>query len=61
MVLIRSKTILQRCTVASITDSIKDREKKEANAICTKISLAIQNTEPPKINSPRMNFDIITI
>ena len=36
--------------ITTIEDTIKDLEKEEADTICAKISLTIQNSKPPADN-----------
>ena len=36
--------------IATIEDAVKDLEKEEADTICAKVSLTLQNSKPPKDN-----------
>ena len=36
--------------IATIEDAVKDLEKEEADMICAKISLTLENSKPPKDN-----------
>ena len=45
---ITSKTLPHKNIIATTEDAIKDVEKEEADTICTKISLTLQNSKPPK-------------
>ena len=47
---INSKTLLNKGIIATIEDAVKDLEKEEADTICAKVSLTLQNSKPPKDN-----------
>ena len=36
--------------IATLEDSVNDFEKEEADTLCTKIRLTLQNFKPPKDN-----------
>ena len=36
--------------IATVEDAVKDLEKEEADTICAKVSLTLQNSKPPKDN-----------
>ena len=47
---ITSKTLPNKDIIATVEDAVKDLEKEEADTICAKVSLTLQNSKPPKDN-----------
>ena len=47
---ITSKALPSKDIIATIEDAVKDLEKEEADTICAKINLALQNSKAPKDN-----------
>ena len=47
---ITSKTLPNKDIIATIEDAVKDLEKEEADTICAKVSLTVQNSKLPKDN-----------
>ena len=47
---ITSKTLPNKDIIANIGDAVKDNEKEEADMVCAKVSITLQNTKPPKDN-----------
>ena len=47
---ITSKTLSNKDIIATVEDAVKDLEKEEADTICAKVSLTLQNSKPPKDN-----------
>ena len=47
---ITSKTLANTVIIAPVEDEVKDLEKGEADTIRAKISLTLQNSQPPKDN-----------
>ena len=47
---ITSKTLPNKDIIATIEDAVKDLEKEEADTVRANISLALQNSMPPKDN-----------
>ena len=47
---ITSKTLPNKDIIATVKDAVKDLEKEEADTICAKVSLTLQNSKPPKDN-----------
>ena len=47
---ITSKTLPNKDIIAAIEDAVKDLEKEEAGTIRAKVSLRLQNSNPPKDN-----------
>ena len=51
--------------IATLEDSVNDFEKEEADTLCTKIRLTLQNFKPPKDNLSKnkrralKNFNLI--
>ena len=45
---ITSKILPNKDIIATIEDAVKDLEKEEADMICAKISLPLENSKPPK-------------
>ena len=43
---ITSKTLLNKDIIATIEDAVKDLEKEEADMICAKVSITLQNSKP---------------
>ena len=44
------KTLPNKEIIAAIEDAVKDLEKEEADTICAKVSLTLQNSKPPEDN-----------
>ena len=47
---ITSKTLPYKDIIGTVEDAVKDLEKEEADTICAKVSLTLQNSKPPKDN-----------
>ena len=47
---VTSKTLPNKDIIATIEDAVKDLEKEEADMICAKICLTLQNSKPLKGN-----------
>ena len=47
---VTSKTLPNKDIIATVKDAVKDLEKEEADTICAKVSLTLQNSKPPKDN-----------
>ena len=47
---ITSKTLTNKDIIPPTEDAVKDLEKKEADTVCAKVSLTLQNTKLPKDN-----------
>ena len=47
---VTSKTLPNKDIIATIEDAVKDLEKEEADTICAKVSLPLQNSKHPKDN-----------
>ena len=47
---ITSKTLPNKDIIATVEDAVEDLEKGEADTICAKVSLILQNSKPPKEN-----------
>ena len=47
---VTSKTLPNKDILATVKDAVKDLEKEEADTICAKVSLTLQNSKPPKDN-----------
>ena len=47
---ITSKTLPNKDIIANVEDPVKDLEKEEADMICAKVSLTLQNSKPPRDN-----------
>ena len=47
---VTSKTLPKKDIIATVKDAVKDLEKEEADTICAKVSLTLQNSKPPKDN-----------
>ena len=45
-----SKTLPNKDIIATNEDVVNDLEKEEADTICAKVSLTLQNSKPPKDN-----------
>ena len=45
---ITSKTLPNKDIIATVEDAVKDLVKEEADKICAKVSLTLQNSKPPK-------------
>ena len=45
-----SETLPNKDIIATIEDAVKDLEKEEADTICAKVSLTLQNSKSPKDN-----------
>ena len=50
---ITSKRLSNKDIIATIENAVKDLKKEEADTICAKASLTLQNTKPPKDNLPK--------
>ena len=47
---ITSKTLPNKDIIATIEDAVKDLERAEADGMCAKVNLTLQNSKPPKDN-----------
>ena len=47
---VTSKTLPNKDIIATVKDAVKDLEKEEADTICAKVSLTLQNSKPSKDN-----------
>ena len=47
---VTSKTLPNKDIIATVKDAVTDLEKEEADTICAKVSLTLQNSKPPKDN-----------
>ena len=47
---ITSKSLPNKHIIATIEDAVRNFEREETDTVCAKISLALQNSKPPKDN-----------
>ena len=52
---VTSKTLPNKDIIATNENAVNDLEKDDADTICAKISLTLQNFKLPKDTSPRIN------
>ena len=56
---ITSKSLPNKHIIATIEDPVRDFEREETDTVCAKISLALQNSKPPKDNISKDEHQVL--